>query len=705
MTNRSSLNRKPLLWAPLLGVLAAGVALANEFTYQGVLNDGGSPATGLYDLQFKLYDAPMGGNVLATQENLGVTVIGGLFTVILNFGSEVFDGSERHIEVCVRPGGGGGYTLLEPRNSIGTYPYSINSIRAASADQAHDLSALCVTNNCVKDEHIESVDGGKITGTIPGGSLPNDSPSYIQNTTTQQAANFRIDGTGTADILNVDTQYNLGFLRVLGTNPSGSSLYVGLNAGTANTGDFNSFFGTSAGADNTTGSRNSFFGHTAGQHNTTGQSNSFFGVEAGESTTTGGSNTFVGSRAGFSNTTAPLNSFFGFEAGEANTTATGNAFFGATAGESNTTGGFNSFFGYLSGRLNVGGMNNAFFGAAAGQNNTGGGKNCFLGVNAGLVNTDGENNTFLGYSAGQSTSTGSNNTFVGYRPGSANQTGSNNTLLGADANFGGATPTNLSFATAIGAGTSVSSSNTVVLGRSADVVNISGTLKYSGTPAQGAIDLCRNANLEVGTCSSSIRYKTNVQDYYAGLELVSQLRPVSFTWIDGGMPAIGLIAEEVDAVEPLLTWKDADGQVEGVAYKGVTVVLLNAVMEQQAQIDEQRRLLEQQQRQIDHLLSAIDGTIITDEIGEATVELPKWFVAQNTDFRYQLTVIDEANGDDFVLAKVVRPIKRNRFTIRTSAPSVTVSWQVTGVRHDAYAWANPLQVEMDKGHAMKGGVR
>jgi hypothetical protein len=77
--------------------------------------------------------------------------------------------------------------------------------------------------------------------------------------------------------------------------------------------------------------------------------------------------------------------------------------------------------------------------------------------------------------------------------------------------------------------------------------------------------------------------------------------------------------------------------------------------------------------------------------------LPEYFEALNRDFRYQLTVIGQ-----FAQAIVTREIKDNRFTIRTNKPSVKVSWQVTGVRHDAYADAHRIEVEEDKPAAEQG---
>ncbi len=92
-----------------------------------------------------------------------------------------------------------------------------------------------------------------------------------------------------------------------------------------------------------------------------------------------------------------------------------------------------------------------------------------------------------------------------------------------------------------------------------------------------------------------------------------------------------------------------------------------------------------------------DGNVTTDGQGQATVQLPQWFEVLNTDFRYQLTVIGQ-----FAQAIVAHEIQNNRFEIRTSAPNVKVSWQVTGVRQDAYAKANPLVVEQEKQARLRG---
>jgi hypothetical protein len=83
--------------------------------------------------------------------------------------------------------------------------------------------------------------------------------------------------------------------------------------------------------------------------------------------------------------------------------------------------------------------------------------------------------------------------------------------------------------------------------------------------------------------------------------------------------------------------------------------------------------------------------VTTDRHGLATVNLPDYFESLNGDFRYQLTVIGQ-----FAPAIVAKKIAGNRFVIRTSKPNVEVSWQVTGIRHDAYANQYRIPVEEDK---------
>jgi len=91
------------------------------------------------------------------------------------------------------------------------------------------------------------------------------------------------------------------------------------------------------------------------------------------------------------------------------------------------------------------------------------------------------------------------------------------------------------------------------------------------------------------------------------------------------------------------------------------------------------------------MMNIYNGNVITDGSGTAIITMPAWFEALNKDFRYQLTVIGQ-----FAQAIVASEISNGSFTIKTSKPGVKVSWQVTGVRQDAWANAHRIQVEVDK---------
>jgi hypothetical protein len=128
----------------------------------------------------------------------------------------------------------------------------------------------------------------------------------------------------------------------------------------------------------------------------------------------------------------------------------------------------------------------------------------------------------------------------------------------------------------------------------------------------GANHLCINVLNQIASCSSSARYKTDVNTFSAGVDLVRKFQPVSFAWAVGGTRDMGLVAEEVAKVEPLLVTYNKSGEVEGVKYDRIGVVLVNAVKQQQTQIEDQRieiavlkTTIKTQQEQIDLLRKAV----------------------------------------------------------------------------------------------------
>jgi len=97
------------------------------------------------------------------------------------------------------------------------------------------------------------------------------------------------------------------------------------------------------------------------------------------------------------------------------------------------------------------------------------------------------------------------------------------------------------------------------------------------------------------------------------------------------------------------------------------------------------------------MINIYTGNVSTDGQGDAQVQLPDWFETVNGDFRYQLTVVGQ-----FAQAIVSSKVSNHQFAIKTDKPNVEVSWQVTGVRQDAFAKAHPLVVEQVKNQHERG---
>ena len=122
-----------IISALLLGVAGTAFAQGTAFTYHGRLHDNDSPANGSYDLTFSVFDAPNVGNQVGSPlTNTPVGVTNGLFTALLDFGSGIFTGPDRWLEMGVRTNGVGDFTTLNPRQRLTPTPYAIMANAASN---------------------------------------------------------------------------------------------------------------------------------------------------------------------------------------------------------------------------------------------------------------------------------------------------------------------------------------------------------------------------------------------------------------------------------------------------------------------------------------------------------------------------------------------------------------------------------------------
>jgi hypothetical protein len=159
-------------------------AQTTAFTYQGKLTDGGTPASGTYQMQFSLHSAASGdGNQIgATITMDSVSVANGTFTVELNFSAaNAFDGSARWLQIAVKKPADPSFVPLNPRQPITSTPYSIRSLNATTANNSLQLGGVAANQYVVtsdprmSDARIASsvnFDTASLSGTIPTARLP-----------------------------------------------------------------------------------------------------------------------------------------------------------------------------------------------------------------------------------------------------------------------------------------------------------------------------------------------------------------------------------------------------------------------------------------------------------------------------------------------------------------------------------------------------
>src|SRR6266540_648741 len=319
----------------------------------------------------------------------------------------------------------------------------------------------------------------------------------------------------------------------------------------------------------TTGGFNTAVGWLSLRALTTGSYNT--GVGAGTLVlNSGDENTATGAGALLLNTTGAQNTANGAFALFSNTTGIENVANGSQALYSNTTGSENTANGAFALYLNTTGHDNAANGQAALVNNTTGADNTANGVTALRNNTTGDNNIAVGSIAGFNLTTGDNNIDIG------------NEGVAAEANT-------------IRIGTVGTQTATFIAG--IDGVAVAGTA------------VVVNGSGQLGVAASSQRFKDEIKPMDKASEAILALKPVTFRYkqeIDPeGIPQFGLVAEDVEKVNPDLVARDAKGEVYTVRYEAVNAMLLNEFLKEHRKVEEQKSIIQEQQATISELKSAV----------------------------------------------------------------------------------------------------
>jgi len=400
----------------------------------------------------------------------------------------------------------------------------------------------------------------------------------------------------------------------------GNDSAFGVDALTNNTGADNTALGAYAMLLNTTGVDNTAVGYNALYNSngayfncaigvyalfsdTTGANNTATGSYALYTNTTGGYNTANGEVALFSNTTGTENTAVGYEALYYNN-GSGNTANGVNALEDNTTGSYNTAVGEGASFYNTTGTDNCAIGQVALYSDTDASYNTAVGE-AAMYYNNGSNNTAIGWSAINKNTSGSSNTGAGYQALYSNTNGSSNTALGNNAHVANTSGSN-NIAIGVSAGTLLTTgSNNIDIGANvqgnageANTIRIgkSGTQKktfiagITGTTVAGGVGVIIGSNGQLGTIVSSARFKEAIEPMDKASEAILALKPVTFRYkkeLDpDGIPQFGLVAEDVEKVDPNLVARDEQGKPFTVRYEAVNAMLLNEFLKEHRTVQE-----------------------------------------------------------------------------------------------------------------------
>ena len=330
--------------------------------------------------------------------------------------------------------------------------------------------------------------------------------------------------------------------------------------------------------------------------NTTGGNNTALGAYSLYSNTTSGDNTAIGEQALFDNT-GNSNTAVGMDALYSNTTGSEDVALGMSPLQNNTTGNYNIGIGYRALADNQTDSGDVAVGADAlssfTSNSTLYYPNTAVGEDSGWSITTGGANTGVGSNTLYDVTTGSENTFIGaspmwYLPNGAN---SGDTLVGWDTGFT-TSGTQFNSSTAIGQNTLIGASNVIVLGsgQNVGIGNSAPTYRLQvGSSGDGT-----SAIANAWYTYSDKRFKTNINPIppTTALQDVLSLQGVTFNWIKDNQPSIGFIAQDVQKIVPQIVSADQQGYLS-VDYSKITPILVQAIKEQEKQIQSQQQEINQ----------------------------------------------------------------------------------------------------------------
>jgi hypothetical protein len=370
-------------------------------------------------------------------------------------------------------------------------------------------------------------------------------------------------------------------------NGEGIGVLVSRTSGVWNTGTgFEALNHLTAGNQNTATGLRALFSNTSGSNNTAN------GVYALYSNTTGWYNSAVGVYALSNNTIGNYNMANGYQALQSNTTGANNTANGSKALYSNTTGHSNTANGFAALYRNLGSLNNTASGVDALGGNRSGNFNTANGVQALQSNLIGDGNTANGAAALVSNTSGSNNTALGLLAGNNVTTAGNVICIGANV---------------VGANVS----NSCFIGQ------------IFGATSSGGTAVFINSDGKLGTSTSSRRFKEEIKPMERASEALFALKPVTFRYKKGvdpqGIPQFGLVAEEVEEVNPDLVVRDGEGKVNTVRYDAVNAMLLNEFLKEHGTIQELKSTVAEQRKEIRALTASLKEQVT--QIRKVSAEL------------------------------------------------------------------------------------